>query len=195
MHLLYLVVNRIFEEWTSKRKKELDFEIDKLTNSIENSLTGEVFETEVIQIIQKESKQIKKSEWLFDWNKEFRNPANKIYKLTTLNNAAIIQGIVCFSDKQDHIFMSLIENAGFNKGKNKLYKGVAGNLVAYCCKISFESGYEGVVSFVAKSQLITHYQQSLGAKLFGGGNQMFIDTREALVLVKKYFKHFSYGKF
>jgi hypothetical protein len=48
-----------------KRHKEieLDFEIDKLTNSIENSLTGEVFETEVTRISRENSKQIKKTEW------------------------------------------------------------------------------------------------------------------------------------
>ena len=86
--------------------------------------------------------------------------------------------------------MDLIENAKFNKGRNKLYKGVAGNLVAFACKTSFENGFDGVVSFIAKSQLIDHYTQSLGAKLFGG-NRMFIDTREALILTTKYFKDFK----
>jgi hypothetical protein len=81
-----------------KRKEiELDFEIDKLTNSIENSLTGEVFDTEVTRIFQKESKQIKKTDWGFDWDKEFKNPANEIYKLTTSNNSSIIQGLICFT--------------------------------------------------------------------------------------------------
>ena len=83
--------------------------------------------------------------------------------------------------------MNLIENASFNKGKKKLYKGVAGNLVAFACKTSFEKKYDGVVSFVAKTQLIEHYKQTLGAKLFAG-NRMFIDTKESLMLVEKYFK-------
>lgn len=83
--------------------------------------------------------------------------------------------------------MDLIESAKFNKGKSKLYKGVAGNLVAFACKLSFESGYDGVVSFIAKTQLIKHYEQTLGANLFGG-NRMFIDTREAFILTTKYFK-------
>jgi hypothetical protein len=83
--------------------------------------------------------------------------------------------------------MNLIENAKFNKGKNKLYTGVAGNLVAFACKSSFERGYEGVVSFVAKTQLIEHYSQTLGAKLFGR-NRMFIDTKEAYFLTAKYYK-------
>ncbi len=179
-----------------KRKEiELDFVIDKLTNSIENSLTGEVFDTEVTRILMKDSKQIKKADWRFDWKNELKEPANEVYKLTTLNNSTIIQGLICFADKHDHIFMSLIESASFNKGKHKIYKGVAGNLVAFACKVSFNKGYDGVVSFVAKSQLIEHYQQTLGAQIFGGGNRMFIDTKEALVLVKQYFKNFNHGKF
>jgi len=91
--------------------------------------------------------------------------------------------------------MSLIESAKFNKGRHKLYRGVAGNLVAFVCKVSFEKGYDGVVSFVAKSKLIDHYQLTLGAKQFGGSNRMFIDTKDALILVKQYFKNFNYGKF
>ena len=86
--------------------------------------------------------------------------------------------------------MDLIESAKFNKGKNKLYRGVAGNLVAYGCKMSFEKKYDGIVSFIAKTQLIEHYEQTLGAKLFGG-KRMFIDTKEALILIAKYFKEFE----
>jgi hypothetical protein len=176
-------------------EKEADFEIDKLTNSIENTITSEVFDTEVTPVNSKESRLIKKQNWVFDWHSEFKDPANEIFKLTTINNPTIIQGLICFSDKHDHIFMSLIESAKFNKGKSKLYKGVAGNLVAFCCKVSFEKGYEGVVSFVAKSRLIDHYKQTLGAKQFGESNRMFIDTKESLALVKQYFKNFDNGKF
>ena len=45
------------------KKKEntgLDFVIDKLTNSIENTLTGEVFDTEIIRLTKVDSKQIKR---------------------------------------------------------------------------------------------------------------------------------------
>jgi hypothetical protein len=42
-----------------------------------------------------------------------------------------IYRIISITDKGDHIFMDLIESAKFNKGKKRLYKGVAGNLVAF----------------------------------------------------------------
>jgi hypothetical protein len=178
----------------SKKAKGLDFVIDKLTNSIENTLTGEVFDTEITRLFPKDSKQIKKDDWQFDWHKELKITSNEVYKITTVHNPLIIHGLICFTDKGDHIFMHLIENAKFNKGKNKLYGGVAGNLVAFGCKVAFEKGYDGVISFIAKSQLVDHYHTTLGAKLFGGSNRMFIDTHEALILVKQYFKDFNYGK-
>lgn len=83
--------------------------------------------------------------------------------------------------------MNLLENAPFNIGQNKLYEGVAGNLVAYACKLSFQYGFEGFVAFTAKTKLVKHYEESLGAYHFGG-RRMIIPTESAKLLVEKYFK-------
>jgi len=178
----------------SSKRIFLDFEIDKLTNSIENTVTGEVFDTIITPVSMADSTQIKKNDWAFNWKDELKNKEKEVYKLTTENNPTVIQGSVSITDKHDHIFMDLIESAKFNKGKNKLYHGVAGNLVAFSCKTAFERHYDGYVSFVAKTQLIEHYQKTLGAILFSG-NRMYIDTKEALILVSKYFKNFDHGEF
>ena len=130
----------------------------------------------------------------FDWHKELKDISKQVYKLTTINNPQIIHGLTSLTDKHDHIFMDLIENAKINKGKQKLYNGVAGNLVAFACKMAFELRYDGIVSFIAKTQLIDHYRNTLGAQLFGS-NRMYIDTNPAHVLVTKYFKDFNYGEF
>jgi hypothetical protein len=172
-----------------KKQKNLglDFIIDKLTNSIENTKTGEVFDTEIARLIDKDIKQIKKADWQFDWSKELKDKSKEIYKLTTTNNPTIIQGLLSVEDKQDHIFMHLIENAKFNKGKSKVYLGVPGNLVAYACKVSVDKGYEGFLAFDAKSALIKHYQETLYATHFRG-LRMFIETSAALRLISQYFK-------
>lgn len=169
---------------------QLDFEIDKLTNSIENAQTGEVFDTDVLVINNLNNKQIKKIEWQFDWLKELKKADRIVYKLVTVRNPAIIHGLISITDNNDHILMHLIESAAFNKGKNKVYNGVPGNMVAYACKTSFEKGYDGIVAFVAKTQLIDHYKNSLGAKILAG-NKMYIDTKEALKIVMQYFKNFA----
>ena len=84
--------------------------------------------------------------------------------------------------------MHLVESAPFNKGKTKLYSGIPGNLVAFACKLSFQRGHEGNVSFISKTQLIDHYIESLGAEHVGG-RLMIIDSEAALKLINRYFSN------
>ncbi len=166
----------------------LDFWVDKLTNSIENVVTGDSFTTEVSLLSKAELKLVsKKNNWLFNWQSEYKDPKKDIYKLTISGNPNVIQGLICLEIKTDHVYMHLVESAPFNKGKSKMYAGVPGNLVAFACKVSFQRGYEGNVSFIAKTQLIEHYQKTLGAFHFGG-RIMIIETQAALKLIDKYFK-------
>jgi len=167
---------------------KLDFEIDKLTDSILNRISGDSFRTEVSLLTKSDLKTVLKSKnWLFDWNYEFKQIDREVYKLTIVDNSEIIQGLVSLAVKPDHVYMYLLESAPFNIGKNKLYEGVAGNLVAFACKLSFQRGGEGFVSFESKTKLIDHYIQSIGAFHFGG-HLMVIDTLAAKRLVDKYFK-------
>ena len=168
-------------------KKYLDFVIDKLTNSIENILTGEVFDTEITRISDEDIKTIKNKDWQFNWRSEFKDKSKLIFKLTTANNPTIIQGLISIEDKDDHFFMHLVESSKFNLGKHKIYLGIPGNLVAYACKVSFDQGYEGYVAFDSKTVLIEHYQKSLGATHIRD-RRMFIDTKAAGKLVSQYFK-------
>jgi hypothetical protein len=174
-----------------KNKKQigLDFVIDRLTNSIENTVTGGSFQTEVSLFTIEDSKLcVKKNGWNFDWKIELKEPARDVFKLTIANSVSVIQGLISLEVKEDHVYVHLIENAPFNKGKTKVYAGVVGNLVAYACKLSFQRGNEGNVSFIAKSQLIKHYIESLGAFHFGG-RLMVIERDAALKLINKYFKN------
>jgi len=167
----------------------LDFIVDKLTNSIENVVTGDSFATDISILTTNDLKVITKTKgWLFNWREEFKDPIRDIYKLTIVNNPTIIQGLVSLEVKADHVYMHLVENAPFNKGQTKMYSGVAGNLVAFACKLSFQRGHEGNVSFLSKSQLVDHYEKTLGAFHFGG-RVMIIETQSALKLINKYFQN------
>ncbi|MDR0829979.1 MAG: hypothetical protein LBN95_07700 [Prevotellaceae bacterium] len=166
----------------------LDFIVDKLTNSIENTISGDSFPTNVLVVTKEDLKNItKKNGWVFDWKWEFQQPERDIYKLTITNNTNIIQGLISLEVKTDHVYMHLVENAAFNKGKSKLYAGVPGNLVAFACKVSFQRGYKGNVAFVSKSALIEHYIETLGAHHVGG-RLMIIDEKAALKLIDRYFQ-------
>ncbi|NOX84560.1 MAG: hypothetical protein GXO86_01125 [Chlorobi bacterium] len=165
----------------------LDFEIDELTNSIINAVTGDTFQTNISRLVKSDLQNVtKKKGWLFNWREETKYPERDVYKLTIVNNEKIIQGLICLEVKIDHVYMHLVESAPFNKGKNKIYIGVPGNLVAFACKLSFQRGHEGNVAFISKTQLIEHYIKTLGARHVGG-RIMIIDRNAALKLIRKYY--------
>lgn len=172
----------------SSKNIEQDFIIDRLTNSILNTVSGDSFQTEVIRLGKTDLKYVAKIRgWNFNWKSEFDDIKKEVYKLTIVNNSNIIQGLLSVTIEQDHVFMNLLESASFNIGRNKIYEGVAGNLVAYACKISFQRGFDGYVAFTAKTKLIDHYEKTLGAYHFKN-QRMIIETQPAKILVEKYFK-------
>ena len=165
----------------------LDFEIDKLTESIENVQTGESLETLVIPITSDDLKDLtKKNGWRFDWKIEFSDKDRNVCKLVTKKEPSVIQGLVSFEKNDGFVYLHLIENSTINIGNNKKYIGVAGNLVAFVCKMSAEYGFEGVVVFEPKTALIPHYEKTLGAVLIGN-HRMAIFEGDAKVLINMYF--------
>ena len=154
-----------------------------------NIISGDSFQTEVSLLTKNDLKIVtKKNGWNFNQKNEFEDIKKEVYKLTIENNPNVIQGILSITIENDHIFMNLLESSPFNIGKHKIYEGVAGNLVAYACKISFQRGYEGFVSFTAKTNLIKHYEKTLSAYHFKN-QRMIIETKAAKNLVEKYFKN------
>lgn len=64
-----------------KKESGLDFFIDKLTNSIENVVTGDIFETDITPLTINDLKLVSKSKgWLFNWRNESKQPEKKVYK-------------------------------------------------------------------------------------------------------------------
>jgi hypothetical protein len=157
--------------------------IDRLTNSIVNRISGDSFNTNVLQFQKSELRAFKKK-WKFDWAIELKEAT--VYKLVICEYSEIVQGLISIEDEKGFVYMRLVETAPHNFGKNKVYEGVLGNLVAFACKISFEKGFDGFVAFDAKTNLINHYSKTLKAKLISG-SRMFIDTDAARYLVNTYF--------
>ena len=176
---------------TKTRHIALDFEIDKLTRSIENTITGESCPTEILLATAEDIAQIKEAKtWQFDWGKEYRTPKRKTYKLTTIADPQTIQGLMSMEIEQNYIRMHLIESANFNIGKGKVFMGVLGNLVAFACKAAFDRKFNGAVAFYAKTKLIEHYKNALGA-VHVGGHLMVLEGHASLSLVNKYFNQTS----
>ena len=168
------------------RQQPFTVEIDKLTRSIENAISGDIFKTEVHELTVADIRKLKKEDWLFEWKAEAKLKDKNVYKLVIVDNPNIIQGLISLQDRGDHIFMALIESNKFNRGDKKIYLGVPGNLVAFACKVSFDKGYGGYVSFESKTKLKDHYKKTLGAH-FLFGNFMAINTKAAAKLIEQYF--------
>lgn len=164
---------------------EADFIIDKLTKSIEEVSSGQNISTLILPL---KLDDLLGSKWQFDWELELEKESHFVYKLVAENNPNLIQGLICLERKPDHIYIHLLESSSFNKGSQKQFLGVAGNLVAYACKQSFHFGNDGNVSFIAKEQLIDHYERSIGAFHFGN-RRMIINTNAAKKLVNQYFNY------
>jgi hypothetical protein len=62
--------------------------------------------------------------------------------MTTVENKNIIQGLISLSVNEEFVFVNLVENAKFNRGKKKIYVGVGGNLFAFACLKSKEFGFD-----------------------------------------------------
>jgi hypothetical protein len=161
--------------------------IDKLTNSIQNTISGDSFPTTIYPLVKTDLRNItKKNGWQFAWVAESKLPDRRVYKLTIENNPHIIQGLASLSDFTDHYYLHLVESAPFNLGKKKLYEGVPGNLFAFACKTAWDQGYEGIVAFQSKTKLLAHCEAMLGATHIGG-HKMIVFPHAALKLIRRYF--------
>jgi hypothetical protein len=165
------------------------FVIDKITNGIEEIATGKSFETEVIPILADEIKTVlKKDGWFFNWIIEFKEPGHQLYKLI-LQGDNLIQGLISIEPKPNDFYVELhlIEIAPYNFSKEKKFYGVAGNMVAFACKMSFDLGFDGFVAFTAKTSLVDHYVKILGAQVI---YRMAIFTSSAKNLINSYYENY-----
>jgi hypothetical protein len=87
---------------SNKIQIEQNFIIDKLTDSILNTISGDSFQTEVSRLNSSDLKTVtKKNGWNFDWKIEFNDIQKEVYKLTIVNNSKIIQGLLSITIEQD----------------------------------------------------------------------------------------------
>jgi hypothetical protein len=173
---------------------EKHFYIDKITDCIEEVASRVSYNTEVLSVSKADLKQVSKSTgWDFPWKSFAKLPERSLYKLVICDDPdQTIQGLISLEimEAERYIELHHIESAAHNYGKHKRYAGVAGNLVAFACKLSFEHQFEGFVAFKAKTALIEHYMLTLNAILLNPKqNRMAIFPESAQKLVNSYSKN------
>lgn len=168
----------------------VDVYVDELTPCLRRLKDNKIVDTEVFEI-----KPTKKefSNWEFDWTVPVKQ-GYSVYAIKAKGDERI-QGLVAMkSDKRNLAYDVLIaESAPFNNPHHKTfikkeYEGIGAHLFAEAVKRSFADGFGGAVFFVAKTNLIEHYEKELGARLINPkSRKMFIDERAAQKLYDKYY--------
>ncbi|MEK3760984.1 hypothetical protein [Paenibacillus sp. FSL R7-0337] len=120
----------------------------------------------------------------FDWSIYFNQRGIEIYKMVVSGNT-VIQGVISFEEKEDHVWVHLIESI---PSQRKEFSRVGLHLLAFACKRSTELGFGGAVALQSKikPRLIHYYTSIVGASHFGGG-LIVIDETVAKRLIMLYF--------
>jgi hypothetical protein len=165
---------------------EIDAEIEVLGSSVVHAPSAEVLAAIILPFDQlNDLQKAPVFGWRFDWSAVVARPPREVFSLLA-GGSETVQGLIALKDAGDHVFVELIESAPHNIGENKLFHGVPGNLFAFACARSVMLGHQGFVSFVAKSELVEHYRQALGAYQVGTSNRMIVDGEASARLVEKH---------
>lgn len=148
-----------------------------------NTSTGQKHEVEILPVENNEFKTIKKDRYFFNWKTE---QDYEVYKLQIINSKDVL-GLISIEriSQEWRIHIRLLTVSRENKGHEKEYDKITGNLLAFVAKIAIqEYGELACVSLRPKSQItehyITHYNMSIT------GMTLSIEVPEIIDLVNTY---------
>jgi len=141
----------------------------------------------VIQYTTKNEINSVKKEFGFEWSKLIKQADSKSYSLKLVDKTNDVLGLLHLINNQGMLIMNLVEVSKNNMGRKKRYDYVAGCLIAFACKLSFEieSNYKGFLTFNAKSELIELYKSKYYAKQING-QRMYIEPEYGVKLINEY---------
>lgn len=138
----------------------------------------------IIQPVKEDDyKKITKSKFYFNWKTE---KDNDVYKLMIAGTDEIVGliSLINYPEEQRHQ-INLLAVSKENRGKNKVYDKIAGNLIAFACRESMKLyGQDACVSLVPKTKLRPHYIKEYGME--DAGIQVFLGGINLIKLLEKY---------
>lgn len=168
--------------------KEVSVLIDTFTFCIEHRESGEVYPTQVSYVTKEDIQTIgPENGWnSFDWEKYFKYPSCEVKKITITGDDQI-QGLIAYEAREGWVHIHLVESAPWNATEQRIL-GVGPHLFAIACKASFDLGYDGYVTFIAKSKLVGHYMKTLDATILNPRERLMVsETEAANQLVSTYY--------
>ncbi|WP_119079832.1 N-acetyltransferase [Chitinophaga alhagiae] len=147
-------------------------------------LTQQEKEVLITAVVSGDFKRITRRRFFFDW-KQVRNSC-RLFKLV-LEETGELLGLMALADhpEEKRVEIQLLAVSCENKGKEKMYEGVAGCLMAYACREALGL-YEldAAVSLTPKTVLKEHYMQKYGMQ--DAGRQLYVEKGTLKNLLLKY---------
>lgn len=146
----------------------ITFKIDELVSCLKEKETGDIYETEVVEIRRKSilEKYNKRSGWYVNWSKF--PEGTQIYALM-LKGTNDVQGLIAVQYDDDAKAVYLVwgcvapHNNIWQYGKQR-FSGVGGHLLAIASDLSVKHGYDGFIYGEAMDQeLYDYYCTEFGA--------------------------------
>lgn len=165
-------------------KMEVDVLIDKITDCLIDTRTGEKVDTEY-KVRETPIRPKDYKEWKFNWSTTEKNGYH-IYELF-LKDSDIVQGRISLKIDGGVADVEIVETAPHNYSHKGIYAGVGAHLFAIACQVSLEAGCDGVVAFTSKSDLVGYYMKKLHAVEITP-RRMVIFEDAAQILLEKYMR-------
>lgn len=145
--------------------------------------SGKKFQVEVKLVENVDFRSLKEERYFFDWSLE-RN--QKVYKLCIIGSSDIL-GLASLMriPTEWRVHIRLLTVSIENRGKEKVYNRITGNLIAHAAKIAVSDyGELACVSLRPKSQIAQHYIAKYN--MTPTGLTLSIEVPEILNLLKRY---------
>jgi hypothetical protein len=148
-----------------------------------DTVTSERHQVEIEPVGKGDYQIITKSKYSFNWKDEKNQ---KVFKLKIIGSSEIL-GLVSIEPipKEWRIHIRLLTVSKENKGSNKKYDNIAGNLITFVSKIAVrEYGELACVSLKPKGVIAQHYIDKFGMNITG--TTLSIEILEILNLINTY---------
>lgn len=147
------------------------------------TISGKKLYVEIKPIADGDYKVLSKSRFFFDWKAE---QEFEVYKMQIIETNKII-GLISLEKipEEWRVHIRLLTVSKENRGKEKKYDKIAGNLIAFAAKIAIKEYVEfACVSLRPKTQIAKHYIDKYNMRLTGV--TLSIEVPEILDLINYY---------
>lgn len=151
--------------------------------NIVETKTGKKHKVEIKPIEESDYKSLTKKRYFFNWKEE---KGQEVYKLVIKEREDIL-GLISIERIPDEwrIHIRLLTVSKENKGANKIYENITGNLITHVSKIALREYAElACISLKPKSKIAQHYIDKYNMNITG--LTLSVELPEILNLIKKY---------